>query len=249
MYVDESGDPGKYNPGANSQYFILSGLIVDHMDWASDFAAIKRLRDLLRADHGFSVRLELHGSDFVSVRKYKEYSVYKKAVRMSILKQVVQQIPSILPNARIINVCLDKEALPQYTNYQEVAWNRLIQRFDTHLKKDAAEWGMVFADNTDNSRIVNLMRRMRAYNPVPSKYTEGLIFSSPTTSIIEDPVFRDSAQSHFVQIADCIVTSLRLKEYPKGALRKYDAHRYFDFLDPLLIKAASTSDPLGIVRA
>ncbi len=83
------------------------------------------------------------------------------------------------------------------------------------------------------------------YNPVPSHY--GGAHNVPTVNIIEDPFFRDSKHSYFIQAVDTITHVLYRKEYPKGSLKKYNVHKYFNLLESILLREASSNDELGVV--
>ncbi len=163
------------------------------------------------------------------------------------MQLVASNLPTIAPSVKIINICLDKKEveLGGYKNYNELAWNRLIQRYDRYLKVEG-DLGIVVPDDTDETMIRNLMRKMRVYNPVTSHY--GGTYQAVTDSIIEDPFMRDSKHSYLVQIADVVSHLLFRKEYPKGSLKKYGLHLYFDSLEPILLKEASREDSLGVVR-
>lgn len=245
MYVDESGDPG--NSKYSSPHYILSGLILSDQDWKDCLSRLKAFRQHLKKTTGLLITAELHAAELIRINKIEVYRQIKKPVRVNIINQFVQQIPAIFGNAIIINVCLKKEEFPKDTNFQELAWSRLIQRYDTFLKKQVKERGIIIGDDTDAAVIRKLLRKMRVYNPVPSHFSDSP-YNAPTDNIIEDVFMRSSQHSLFIQAADFIAHSLYRKEFPKGSLRKYGLEKAFDNLEPILLKAASRSDPLGVVR-
>lgn len=135
----------------------------------------------------------------------------------------------------------------------ERGWATLLQRFENTMKAhnfpgptNADECGMVIADNTSGEDLRNLQRKMRRYNPIPSKYGS-YSRNIPVKLIIEDPVFRDSRHSYFVQMVDVIAyfTSQYLK--PNKIVKKQGAAKYFERLDPVLVKKASPADSFGRV--
>jgi len=98
---------------------------------------------------------------------------------------------------------------------------------------------MVIADTGNEKNIRGLMRKLRVYNQVSSHY--GGSYSAATTNLIEDPVFRDSKASAFVQLADLLVSSLRFSEYPKGSLKSNVDNLYmFDNRFSLFLENIST---------
>lgn len=155
-------------------------------------------------------------------------------------------MPSIFESGKIINIALNKKEFPANTNFAELAWTRMVQRFDTFLKKNGNAKGIIINDSTDSDLIKTLIRKMRVYNPVPSNY--GGTRQLPTDNILEDPFSRDSRHSYFIQASDCVAHAFYRKEFPKGSLRKRGVEKFFDALLPILLKEAAPSDPFGIVR-
>lgn len=245
MYVDESGDPGIHEYG--SKHFILSGIIISQDEWNNNLQNLKKLRKELKQKYGLNQRTEIHASELIRINKIKEYSKFSKTSRINILRDYTSQIPIIFNTSKIINVCLKKSEYTSTKDIQEVAWNRLIQRFDTHLKKDLKDRGIIITDDTSFIKIRDLLRKMRVYNPVQSHYQAGA-YNAPTDNIIEDIFTRDSTHSYFIQTVDVVAHLLYRKEYPKGALKKFGIESLFNKLTPLLLLEASKNDKYGIVR-
>ena len=74
MYVDESGDPGRYN-GSNTPHFILSGLIVPEEEWAAGLARMLAFREDVKQATGLPKKVEIHSSELIRPHKL---DVYKK---------------------------------------------------------------------------------------------------------------------------------------------------------------------------
>jgi len=245
MYVDESGDPGPYN-GLNSKFYILSGLIIEDRNWMQLFERSKTFRNYLKNEYGFPLRTEIHSSELARVKKNEIYKQFRKSVRMKIFKDSCSAISQIFSACKIINVCFDKRNFIDVKSFQDLAWNRLVRRFDYHLKEDLYDLGMIVPDIGDNKAITSQLRRLRSGDFLYPKYSESL--STMVENIIEDPVFRDSNNSIFIQFADCIVTALRYKEFPKSSLNKYQVHHQYKKLTHLYFVPARSNEELGIVR-
>jgi len=244
MYVDESGDPGI---GVHATpHFILSGLIVHQSEWDKYLSRLKAFRKSLKEKYELNQRTEIHAKELIRICKEDAYRTIKKDDRIKLLKEYCTEIPRIFDTGKIINVALRKADFTESGKIQEVAWQRLIQRFDTFLKKNANEKGIIISDDTDSAMLMQLHRKMRVYNPTPSHFSGS--YNAPTDSIIEDIFMRSSHHSYFIQTVDVISHLLYRKEYPKGSLRKYNLDGQFDKLEPILLKEASRSDALGIVR-
>jgi hypothetical protein len=137
-----------------------------------------------------------------------------------------------------------------------LAWKALLQRFENTIEHrnfpgpaNPDERGMIFPDHTDNKKLRQLSRQMRRYNPIPNQPNFGLGYRNLTVvNLAEDPSFRDSAHSYFVQAADLVAYLLYQKLLPCHYMRNKGGHNYFDRLEPILCKVASSSDRQGIVR-
>lgn len=245
LYVDESGDPGLH--GFGSPHYILSGLVVSQDHWRDYLERLKTFRRHLKNTYGLNQRTEIHASELIRINKLQEYRKIKKGQRINILKNYCSQIPVIFNEGKVINICLKKSEFPNTEEIQKTAWTRLIQRFDNYLKMSVNDKGIIIADDTDGKLIFNLLRKMRVYNPVMSKFTNNP-YNAPTDSIIEDLFERSSHDSYFIQTVDVIAHTLYRKEYPKGSLRKYGVNSFFNLIEPILLKQASRNDNLGIVR-
>ena len=245
LYVDESGDPGTHK--YSSPHFILSGLIISQDDWSLYLERLKTFRKSLFTKYGLNQRTEIHSSELIRIGNLKEYQKISKTNRINILKDYATQIPVIFSNAKVINVCLKIDEHPERDIF-ELAWSRLLQRFDTYLKKEAKDKGILVVDDTDSIKLQNLQRKLRIYNPTPSHFTDGS-YNAPINNILEDPFSRNSNQSYFIQTVDVIAHLLYRKEFPKGSLKKFGLQYQFDKIEPILLKKASKADNLGIVRA
>lgn len=245
MYVDESGDPGIHQ--YSSPHYILTGLIVAQQDWQKYFDKLKEFRKHLKDVYGLNQRTEIHASELIRINKLEEYRSIRKTERISILKDYCTAIPGIFDAAKIINVCLHTNDYTTSGEIQTTAWTRLIQRYETYLQKSVKDLGIVVADDTDAIKIIQLLRKMRVYNPVKSHYTEGS-YNAPVKHIIEDLFQRSSHHSYFIQTVDVVAHLLYRKEFPKGSLKKFGIEHLFEKLQPVLLLEASKEDPLGIVR-
>lgn len=243
MYVDESGDPGIHP--LSSPHFILSGLIVSQDEWDKYLSRLKAFRKSLKAKYGLNQRTEIHTAELIRVQKIEEYKKIYKSDRLNIIKDYCTEMPRIFDTAQIINICIKINEHPE-TDIFSLAWGRLLQRYDTFLKKIAKDKGIIVADDTDSVKLMSLQRKMRVYNPIPSHFSG--TYNAPISNIIEDTFSRQSHHSYFLQSVDLVAHCLYRKEYPKGSLKKFGLEHQFQKLDPILLKQASKNDDFGIVR-
>jgi len=95
--------------------------------------------------------------------------------------------------------------------------------------------------------------RLHRYNPNPSKY--GLWLASgraykniPIEPILDDPFFKRSDQSSFMQLVDFCAYALLRRERPLASKSAYGLHEAFEVVRPILVLEATTRDPDGIIR-
>lgn len=243
IYIDESGDNG--NAPSSSPHYILSGLIIDANDWSKYLDRLKQFRKEVKTRFGLNQRSEIHASELIRISKMHEYSKIRKNDRIEILRFFASEIPAIFDSASIINICIRK-AEHQGVDIAELAWSRLLQRYDMFLKKSVNDIGIVIVDGEVSPKIMSIQRKLRVYSPVRSRFSG--VYNAATDSIVEDQFLRGSHHSYFIQSVDVISHLLYRREFPKGSLKKFRLEKEFLKLDSILLKKATKSDPLGIVR-
>jgi hypothetical protein len=190
FYIDESYDDKK---------FCLSAIGIRHRYWRDCFDLVKAHRQHLKSQYGLHLSSEIHsmellrGSGKISSRDVTKWE--RSKIFQSCLSLVGR-----LPNAFIINVCLD---VPGHRDPQMVAWDRLINRIErtmesqqnTELRRrqellskldgkidptDLAAISQrllsfrsratIFSDEGREREITSAFRRMHAFNLVPSQF-------------------------------------------------------------------------------
>jgi len=152
----------------------------------------------------------------------------------------------------------EKRELPLRRELSKAALNGLAtevyDKIDERLKIYRSR-AVIIADEGRETEITKALRRMHVHNYIPSQFGDwggGKAAKNITTDrIIEDPVFKRSDRSYFIQLADCVAFALLKREVvPTPKIQRYDIHKMFDqTLTGVCFKPASPRDPLGIVRA
>jgi hypothetical protein len=112
---------------------------------------------------------------------------------------------------------------------------------------------ILICDTGKELAYIRLVRRLHIYNPIPSKHgvwedTGTATKNIPIERIIEDPFFKRSEQSYFIQLADFCAYALLRKERPVPSKTEYGLDRAFELLKPILVLEASPRDPEGVIR-
>ncbi len=249
MYVDESGDSGLV--GSPTEYFVLSGLVVHESRWDATLDQIVAFRRRMRTSFGLLMREEIHASHFIN--HPGELVRIKRNTRLSILRFFADELAG-MSDLRVINVVVKKaNRAPDYDVFER-AWRALVQRFENTMQSrnfptavNSRDWGLVLPDRTDVKKLTQLLRKMRRFNPIPNQQQFGPgARNLRITHIVEDPYFKRSDHSYFIQACDLAAYLLYQELSPSSYMKKKAGNRYFSRLSPIYCTHAS-GDPRGIV--
>lgn len=261
IYVDESGDDGigvgKRGQKSPVDYYILTGVVVPVVSWNEVFRRVKDYRRSVRNRFGIKLQEELHASDIVGGRGIyfrrglplnKRLNLYEDA--LSFFSQItIIKVINVLIKKNEVEAKISKGDLPRGFTVKSYAWRLLIQRFHNFLEKDESDitrrFGLIIADEDNRKTVVDELRRVRVYNPVPSRF--GGFRNIIISTIVEDPSFRKSDFSYFVQFADLIAYALAKRDFANRKQKTMGLHKLFRLLEPILLKEASIKDEMGIV--
>ncbi len=239
-YLDESYD---------DQSFALSALVVPVPVWRETFELVKGWRRLLREQYGIFVNKELHATTFVSGHGRVGHRVVPKGLRAHSFRDSMDMIAQ-LP-IRIISGCW---TVPGRADPNAHAFGRIQERLQTRCRKQD-RYITIIADEGRAAELRKVSRRSTVHNPVGSRFggwEDGASWKNiPNDRLIEDPVFRNSAESYFLQFVDFVAFALLKSEVPPTPLvKRYGLATAYERLGPVLATEASSNDPrrLGIVR-
>lgn len=235
VYIDDSAD---------ERICVFSALAVRDDCWNDAFRQIREFRCLLRQIDGIYIYKEFHAWKFVSGRGQIADRVVPKWRRCEIFKQSLQLL------AQMQGVHLFNSLASPKKKF--MAYERLLNRIHRALQ----EWdsfAILIVDQGSETEYTRLTRQLRVYNPIPSKYGEweetGTRYKNiPIERIIEDPFFKDSAMSYWIQMVDFCSYALLRYEHPLESKMKYGLHEAFPLLEPILMKKANPNDRFGVVR-
>jgi hypothetical protein len=132
-----------------------------------------------------------------------------------------------------------------------VLFERLLNRINRAAEVQNGH-ALVVCDQGKEARYTRLVRKMGVYNPIPSRlgeWPEGTATRNiPIERILEDPVFKASERSYFIQLVDFCAYALLRRERPLPSKSRYGLHLAFNALGPILATEATQYDPEGILR-
>lgn len=233
VYIDDSKD---------EELCIFSALAVSAALWQDAFQQVRSFRRELKKSDGIFVYKELHAWKFVSGRGRIADRVVPKGRRCQLFKEALKLVAG-LPGVRLFNA-----SFPRKDDERAFEW--LLNRINRTMEAWDSYTVLICDRGKDYTR---LKRRMSVYNPISSRYgywdeTGTITKNIPIDRIIEDPFFKDSEQSYFIQLADCCAYSLLRRERPIPSKTKYGLDKAFELLSPILVKEACRYDPEGIIR-
>lgn len=230
VYIDDSKD------GKN---ICFSAVIIPADEWLNTLNLLVEMRRAMKESDGIYMKKELHATDWLGGRGNVAENAVPKGARARLYEFVLKTIAN-LPGIQIIN------AHSRKSNEMEL-FSRLLNRINKNVQI-AGSRTIVFSDEGKN--YDGLLRRMRRFNPTPSAYggwSSGKASKNfPLERILEDIVYRDSAKSYFIQVADFCVYSLLRYENPTQSSIKYGIDKSIYLLDTVLVKQAFAKDPKGL---
>lgn len=237
-YIDESYD---------DETFAMSALVVPVAHWRETFEAVKAHRQRLKIFTSKELHLE-----FVSGRGRISDRMIPKGLRAQLFRETMDML------AALPHVCVISGAWPMDgTDKRDIhakAFSRIAERLQRRALDNRGHI-LRMVDEGKDVELHRIARRSAVYNMVGSRYG-GWEDGSPAKNIpndrlIEDPIFRSSARSYFLQLADFIAFALLKSETTATPLvQRYRLDECYERLKPIIITKASSKDPrkLGIVR-
>lgn len=243
-YFDESGDPGL--TGSKTRTFCLSCILINDRDWFSSLDFIRSFRLHIRRKYGVPRNCELKGAWLyngngsfrnLNLSFKQRMSIYRTAMRMQKKCGIIKTFSIVIAKDRISKRDLD---------VWEIAWRFAIQRLERFgTQRDTQENAHIIADAGYEGQLRTLVRSMRRFNVVKSAFTNDYIRCN-AVNLLEDPSFRISGISHFIQFADLNAYASFRHEFPD---RDFDG-RYWGYLGDCRLEAVNDvrGGPVGIVN-
>jgi Protein of unknown function (DUF3800) len=249
IYVDESGDPGVMRSDGRrgaSAHFILSSVRVSEAHWLGTLSAFADVRRRILESHHLPAWTEIHAREIVHPRNASPFrGLRNRKARIALLRELLETLADSLVHIEIASVLVNKPNHGEPLNAYDAAWAALLGFWNRELLSDDPEQrGIVLADETNESRLRRLVRRLRRGMSIGSR---GVDSSDPMSQLVEDPVLRESHHSFLIQLADLTAYTLYLRQCPRGALRRYNGHELYELLQPRLSIRIVSSIPGTIV--
>ncbi len=235
VYIDESYD---------GTHYAYSAVFVPAFEWNRVFMDIVNWRRTLFTQHNIPLDYELHGTKFVGGQGEPENN-RDKNFRARLFNQAFDVFESIAGISVINAITGNKQNYMTLFEYMLNRINRTLQARNAY--------GVLVCDEGNEGRMISIVRKMKKDNEIASddyhRYHGNNSRNIPLERIIEDPLFKTSKSSYFIQLADFIAFSLLRNEKPMEGTKE-PVKTAFEKLDKILVKEAFKKDKRGkgIVR-
>lgn len=227
VYIDESGDPGFGRRGyTRTDAFVLSALLIHESRWHDGLNQLIAFRKFLKNTYGVRMGDELRAYDLVNNKGDFAHLNLSDKSRLRIYRKALQ-LQVKLGYMRTWAVVIDKRrfyARYPNLNIREIAWTNMIERLE-RFSSSRREPCMIFPDNGTNKQVQARLRRMRRFSRPNAAYG-GARLNRNADLIIEDPNFRISHSSYFVQFADLNAYAAARRVFP----RAWFGEKYWEYL-------------------
>lgn len=255
-YFDEAGDDGW--PVYSSPLFVFTNVYMPSTHWRKNYERFDAFRSELKAAYNWPKNREIHFQKFLT-DKNPYHGLYSPETRKEISYRIIEAIAQL--DIRIINTVIDKTSIKSKDyDVLENAFKYNVQRLDTHVRKmKQHEHFLIITDEGRLGKMRSVTRKMSRFNYVQSNY--GGSYRNDLKTMIEDPLPKNSSESHFIQIADIVSFWVYLyachnlaKEQIEWANRikrvfeKGDEIKALEGLKPVLNVKANAKNKYGIVH-
>jgi hypothetical protein len=236
IYLDDARD---------EKLCVFSALAVPADKWRDTFNALRHFRRDIKQSDGVYVHKELHAWKFVSGRGRIAERIVPKGRRCELFRASLTLL-SNQPGLSMLNAVFPKKD-------DELAFERLANRVQ-RMMEVAGSHAMLICDEGKEAAYTKLMRRLAVHNPIQSQFgrwQDGNAYKNiPTDRVLEDPVFKKSERSYFIQWVDFCAYALLRRENPVPSKTEYGLHEAFNILSrsSILNRHATRKDPEGILR-
>lgn len=245
-YVDESGDCGMYDATkpkeTGSAFFILAGIIVAANKWKITLGTLKAFRKKIAHEGYLPYDVEFHCAEMIDPHKEKAFTSISIPDRWKLMEEYAETLGQNTAFS-LITVVIDKAKTKlEPKEYLTTAITKLYKAFDEFLKARETN-GILFFDRANESSINTHVRKLLGTGASGESIPDIRI-----GWVIEDPIFRISTDSMFIQSADLVAYTLKEKEFPQASRKKYNADRIFQKkLSPVCF-ISKVADEDGIIR-
>lgn len=231
IYLDESYD---------ETHYAYSAMFINAFRWNEYFNHLLEWRMDWFKSHQVALDTELHATNFIAGRGQPHHN-RDKAYRASLFYEAIGRIEA-MRDIKIIN------AITENKKKYKTLFGWMLTRINKTLEAHNS-FGILICDEGNENELTSIVRTMKKENYVPDQLMyygfNGRKRNLPLERIIEDPLFKTSKSSYFIQLSDMVAFSLLRNEKPITGSTQPKVQTAFDQLDKSLVKVAFKADTRG----
>lgn len=213
----------------------IAAIAIPAATWRDCFTRIQSWRRHLKASDSILINREFHATEFVAGRGRLGPKIVTKHRRSQIFHSAFQ-LMNETQTLRVFSACRK--------DHPEWAFERLL----TRIHKTMEAWdshALLICDEGKELEYTRLTRKLSVHNLIRvGPYVNNVA----TYRILEDPFFKSSNRSYFIQMADFCAYGLLRREQHLASKNRYGLHRSFDALKDVVVTEAYPRDPMGVIR-
>lgn len=227
VYIDESKD-------SKIDVCAYSALAIRMDEWHNAFHKLIKFRKKLKDNYQIPLYYEMHSSDFLAGRGSVLFNKINTQTRIQIYKDFLD-VATSFETAKIWN---SRSGLKNGKQFK--AFENLATILDEVMRSED-RYAILLCDEGDNERLTKMIRNLQSSHQmeiVCDMEQEALHVTkvqNPINRIIEDPVFKKSHDSYFIQLVDFVVHAFLWTKYPTD--NKQYMKDIFQHLYPILEKS------------
>ena len=227
VYLDESGDAGFIKRDKSpTKFFALGALVVKDSHWLETLNSFIYFRRYLKDEYRIPMRVEIKASHFVrNSGPFVGLDLTDK-MRMNIYKMALRRQSKLDGIKTWVILFRKKEWEKKYPHLDifSTSWQNVIERLERFTDK-LNEPCIVLPDEGSRTKIRTIMRQLRRFSRPQAAYKK-IVLERDAELVLEDPNFRESNQSYFVQFADYNVYAAVRAIYPEW----WCGEKYWEYL-------------------
>jgi hypothetical protein len=245
-YTDESGDAGEFDPKkgdkTGSPYLIYTGIIIRDVQWKQTLNIQKNFRKKIAKEGYLDYDKEFHCAEMIDVHKNMVYASISVPDRWKLIEEYGHTIGKVA-DFKVIAVVLDKRKTKlEQSDYTVEIITKLYQAYD-HFLNSKREHGIMLFDRANDRKISTHVRKLLGTGV--SDQSSGV---ARLNWIVEDPFYKVSSDSMFIQSADLTAYTIKEQEFPQPSRKKFDADLIFKRKLAANCYVSDVSGADGIIR-
>lgn len=231
IYIDESYD---------ETHYAYSAMFINAFKWNEYFKYLLDWRMDWFTNHQISLDTEIHSTDFIAGRGQPHHN-RDKIYRSELFYEAIGRVEA-MREIKVINAITANKK-----NHMKL-FDWMVTRINNTLKANNA-FGVLICDEGNENKLTSIVRTMKKDNHIPDRLDlygfNGGKRNIPLERIIEDPLFKTSKSSYFIQLSDMLAFSLLRNEKPLAGSTLPKVQSAFEQLDQSLVKIAFKADKRG----